>query len=193
MLAQVVAEAYQLFFQTFLFNDDCKVCKLKADAYKTWANFKVDFSIAHQGWWESQATSAGCAGFQSTNIAHQKDTLDAFVSLSTSTTSNRAAVAALTVTNSTLTDDCNVTNSSLVTDLQDVSKLQASVANLKRPLSTTSSACYTTTTNHHYCWTCVHRCDHNIKRCPNTSSGHQYDATRDERKGGTNKSYKPAN
>ena len=39
---------YQLVFQTGLFNDNCKVWKRKADAYKTWAKFKVDFSIEHQ-------------------------------------------------------------------------------------------------------------------------------------------------
>ena len=45
--AQVVATAYQIVFQTGMFNDDCKVWKRKADAYKTWANFKVHFATAH--------------------------------------------------------------------------------------------------------------------------------------------------
>ena len=68
--AQVVATAYQLVFHIGLFNNNCKVWKRKADAYKTWVNFKVDFTTAHQEWRESQSTSAGGAGFHSANIAH---------------------------------------------------------------------------------------------------------------------------
>ena len=45
--AQVNATAYQIVFQTGIFNDNCKVWKCKADAYKTWENFKVDFSSAY--------------------------------------------------------------------------------------------------------------------------------------------------
>ena len=115
--------------------------------------------------------------------------LDAFVSLSTSTSSDRAAVADLTVTNSNLAANCTVTHALLVTALQDVETFQASVANLKRQLSTTSSAC---SPRHHCCWTCFQRCDHIRKRCPNPSSGHQYDATHAERKGGIIKRYKYA-
>ena len=48
--AQVLATVYQLVFQTGLFNDNCKFWKSKTDAYKTWANFKVDLAIAHQEW-----------------------------------------------------------------------------------------------------------------------------------------------
>ena len=81
--AQVVATSYQIVFQTGLFNDNCKVWKRKADAYKTWENFKVDFATANQELREPQATSAGGADFQSANLDHQQDTLDAFVSLAT--------------------------------------------------------------------------------------------------------------
>ena len=87
--AEVVATANQLVFQTGLFNNNCKFWKRKADAYKTWENFRVGFANAHQEWRESQATSACGPGFQSTNIAHHQDTIDAFASLAISTASNR--------------------------------------------------------------------------------------------------------
>ena len=48
--AQVVDTAYQLVFQTDLFNNNCKVWKRQEAAYKTWANFKADFSTAHLEW-----------------------------------------------------------------------------------------------------------------------------------------------
>ena len=73
--AQVVATAYQLVLQKGLFNDDCKVWKRNTDAYKTWANFKVDFAIAYQEWWESKSASANGAGFQSANLAISKTQL----------------------------------------------------------------------------------------------------------------------
>ena len=121
--------------------------------------------------------SSGISGFQSVNIAHQQDTLDAFANLATSNASNHATVVALTVTNRILTDNCTATHALLVTALQDVTKLQAGVADLKHQLSTRSHACYNTTTSYHYCWNCGHRCDHTSKRFPDPSSGHQYDAT----------------
>ena len=140
--AQVVATAYQIVFQTGMFNDDCKVWMCKADAYKNWANFKIDFSTAHQEWRQPQATYSGSDVFQIANIDHQKYTIDDFASLSTSTTSDRSAVAALTVTNNKLAADCTATHALLVTALWYLTKLQASVSDLKCQLSTTSPVRY---------------------------------------------------
>ena len=99
---QVFATAYHIVFHTGLFNDNCKAWKRKADAYKTWANFKVDFATLHQKWQESQATSAVGASFQSANIYHQQKTLDTFATLANSTARNRSAVEAFTVKKITL-------------------------------------------------------------------------------------------
>ena len=187
--AQVVVTACQIIFQTGLFNDDFKVCKRKAEAYKTWKNFKVDFATAHQEWQESQAISAGGAGFQSTNLAHQQETLDSFASLSASTTSNRSAIAELTVTNNTLAADCTTTHALLVTAFWFLTKLQASVANFKRQLSTISSV---RSHRNNYFHNCGQRCDFPSKRCPKPITIHQHDATSAERKVGTSKTYKPS-
>ena len=77
--------------------------------------------------------------------------LDAFASLATLTASDRFAIAFLTVTNSTLDYNCTATQAILVTSLWDVTNLQASVANLKHQISTTSSV---RSHSNHYCWIC---------------------------------------
>ena len=76
--------------------------------------------------------SASGDGFQSANLAHQQDTLDAFSSLATSTASDRSTVADITVTNSTLAAGYTATHALLVRDFWDVTKLQARIADLKR-------------------------------------------------------------
>ena len=74
--------------------------------------------------------------------------LDAFASLSTLIASDRSAVAAFTMTSSTLAANCTATHDLLVTVLYDVNKLQSSVANLKQQLSNISSV--RSHINHYY-------------------------------------------
>ena len=45
---QVVAIAYSLVFNTGQFTDACRDWKRTLPAYKTWANFKVDFGLAYK-------------------------------------------------------------------------------------------------------------------------------------------------
>ena len=68
--AQVVAIAFQIFFQTGLFNDDLKLWRRQPADNKTWTHFKVFFATAHQEWRELQTTMAG-AIFQSANHAYK--------------------------------------------------------------------------------------------------------------------------
>ena len=44
---QVINNAFQLIYATGMFLDDCKTWKWKAAAYKTWDQFKTDFSHSH--------------------------------------------------------------------------------------------------------------------------------------------------
>ena len=77
--------------------------------------------------------------------------LDSFAIIATSTARDLSDVAELTVTKITLAVYCTATHALLVTALQDMTKLQASVAYLKRQLSTKSSV---RSHSNHYCWIC---------------------------------------
>ena len=68
--AQVVGIAFQLVFQTWLFNDDCNIWRCQPEDVKTWTRFKEFFATSHQEWQELQITTAG-AVFQSGNHAYQ--------------------------------------------------------------------------------------------------------------------------
>ena len=46
--AQVVGIAFQLMFQTGIFNDDCKLWRRQPADVKTWTRFKEFFATAHQ-------------------------------------------------------------------------------------------------------------------------------------------------
>ena len=92
--------------------------------------------MAHQEWRESQTTTAGAFvqsgnyAYPSANHAYQNEMVESIANLATDTASDRASVAALTATNSTLTANCTATHSQLLVALQDIAKLHVTVANL---------------------------------------------------------------
>ena len=65
----------------------------------------------------------------------EEETAEAIANIATATVSDRASVAALTATNSTLTADCTETHSQLLIALQDLAKLHVTVTNLRKQLS----------------------------------------------------------
>ena len=138
--AQVVGISFQIVFQTGIFNDDCKLWRRQSADVKILTRFKKFFATAHQEWRESQTTTAGAVfrsanhAYQSANHAYQNETVKAIANLATSTASDRTSVAALTATNSTLTVDFTATHSYLLISLQDLSKLQFTVANICKQL-----------------------------------------------------------
>ena len=109
-LEQVIGIAFQLVYQTGLFVDNCKSWKRLPTQQKTWIGFKKCFATVHNKWRESQSTTTS-AEFHSaylpqeedTNQIYQQKTVDAIANLATATASDRATVANLTATNSTLT------------------------------------------------------------------------------------------
>ena len=121
--AQVVGIAFQLVFQTGLFNDYCKLWRRQPADVNTWKRFKEFFATAHQEWWESQTTIAGDVfrsgnhAYHSANHAYQNETVETIANLATATASDCASVADLTGTNSTLTADCTATHSQLLISL----------------------------------------------------------------------------
>ena len=196
-LAQVVAIALHLLFQTGLFNENCKFWRRQPADDKTWTRFKEFFATSHKEWREFQTTTTGAVfqsanhAYQSSNHAYKNKTVEAIANLATATASDRVLVVALTATNSTLTADFTATHPQLLIALQDISKLQVTVANLCKQLGAAgikSSGGY----HNHYCWTWGNRCNHNSRKCPTTATGHHKDATRHDKKGGTHKNFKPA-
>ena len=195
--AQVVRIAFQLVFQTRIFNDNWKLWRRQLADVKTWTRFKECFATSHQEWRESQTTTAGAVfqsgnhTYQSANHAYQNETAKVIKKLATATASDRASVAALTATNSTLTAYCTATHSHLLIALQDLAKLHVTVYDLSKQLSAAginSSGRYP----NHYCWMYGTRCDHPSRKFLTHATGHQEDATRHDKKGGTHKNCNPA-
>ena len=98
-------------FQTGLFINNCKLLQRQSVDVKTWTQFKEFFATDHQEWRELQTTTAGAVfqsgnhAYQLANHTYQNETVKVIANLATDTASDRASVAALNVTNSTLTTD----------------------------------------------------------------------------------------
>ena len=135
---QVVGFAFQLVFQTGLFNNDCKIWRRQPADVKTWTHFKEFLATAHQEWQELQTTTAGAVfqsgnhAYQSANHLYKHETIEAIANLVTATASDRALVPALTATNSTLTADCTATHSQIIIALKDLTKFHVTVADLQK-------------------------------------------------------------
>jgi hypothetical protein len=103
--ALIVNTAYTLVFNTGLFPDACRAWQSRAIEGKTWAQFKIDFAIAHREFRLTNQT-AHQLGFHSANTVIEQgceekmqDTVDAISQLSTATSSDRGTLATLTTTN----------------------------------------------------------------------------------------------
>ena len=100
---------------------------------KTWIGFKTFFATARKKWRESQSTTTG-AEFHSANLLQEEDTNqlyqqetgNAIANLAIATASDRATLATLTATNSTLTLAITACQLQLVEALQNVVKLTTS-------------------------------------------------------------------
>lgn len=183
---QVVSTAYQCIFATGLFTEECKVWKRRTSADKTWANFKTAFSLAHRELREARLTTAGATGYSSANSVvqsaghvHQQETIDAIANLATATSHDRASVATLTATNSTLTAELTKVNAKLVNALQDNLKLAEKLAaKSPTPGGERQEA-------RHYCWSCGYRCTHASFKCTVPKPGHQKGAKAADIMGGS--------
>ena len=195
---QVVGIAYQLIFQSGLFNDDCKLWKRRDLADKTWTQFKTFFATAHQELRVSQATTTG-AGYHAANHGNQhaanhfyrQETVSAISNLATATASDHALVATLAVTNITLAAALTLSNSKLVTALQYVARLTGTISELRRKLGNPNPATAPEVgwDKQHYCWTCGYTCKHSSHNCPIPATGHQKGATKAKRLGGSPKNH----
>jgi len=199
--AQVLAIAYQIAFQTGIFADDCREWKRLQPEDKTWPQFKIVFTRAHQEYRESQVTTPGAAGFLAADVPHddapdygtqdesQQQTIDAIANLATATAADRSAVAALSATVSDLTKDLSKANSKLVAALEKIAFLtqQAATPRIGRNPRGTPSPTGDSSGRSHYCWTCGHKSDHSSWNCESPATGHQKRATRMNTMGGSTK------
>ena len=180
--AQVVTHAYNLVNNTGLFADDCKLWRRKPLAERTWANFRTDFTLAHQELRESSQT-AHTGGFQANNIMetahHQADTVTAIANLATATASDKATIESLTTTNASLTAALISLNKQLSI------ALRASQPTNPRP----GPSLGVTGLNKHYCWTHGTYCPHSSYKCEAPAPGHKNKATTRNKQGGATNTY----
>jgi rubrerythrin len=169
--AQVLSIAYQSIFRTGIFADDCKIWKRQPAAYKTWAQFKIDFRVAYKEYNESLDIAPRAAGFHTEDYVDPQDsTIDAIANLATATAEDRKAVANLTETNASITKALAKSNEKLLTALAQVNTLTAKLADLRSGSATPGS---TAIERKHYCWTCGYRSEHSSWNCPTPVTGHQ--------------------
>ena len=109
---QVVSTAFRIVQKTGMYADDCKVWKRQTALYKTWAQFKVDFTIAHNELREDQRTTRD-AGFQA-NSAIQQETANAIANLANATLADRETMTAMQTNIGTLTLQLAEANAKLV-------------------------------------------------------------------------------
>ena len=143
-------------FQTGILNDNCKLWQRQPADVKTWTRFKEFIATTHQELRESQTTTAGAVfqsgnhAYPSANHAYQNETAEAIANLATATASDRASVAALTTTNSTLTANSTTTHFQILIALQDLAKLHVTVIDLRKQLSAAGIKPSGSSSNH-YC------------------------------------------
>jgi hypothetical protein len=182
---QILSIAYQGIFRTGIFADDCKIWKRQAAAYKTWAQFKIDFRVAYQEYNEARDIAPRAAGFHAQNQdENQQDaTIDAIANLATATAADRTAVATLTTTNAALTKSLAISSEKLVTALTRVNTLTAQLAAASP--NNVPRAPYVAGVNKHYCWTCGYKSEHSSWMCTTPAVGHQKRAKAADTMGGS--------
>ena len=115
-----------------MFTDDCKPWKRRAAVAKTWAQLKIDFSIAHNEPRESNHTTRS-AGFHANNVQDlQQETATTIVNLANATLADRETMTFMQSTIATLTAQLSDTNQKLVDALNLCATLKEKVAMMRR-------------------------------------------------------------
>jgi hypothetical protein len=203
---QVVLIAYNLVFKTGLFDEECKLWRRRPPIDKTWTEFKVVFTLAHQEMRESKQTTRAI-GFHSANHAHgsaassdlQLETAEAIANLATATASDRATVATLTDTNSKLAAEIIALNSKLMKALMQnktlTSQLSVCGANNSGGSGTNNTGGRRQQLNKGpmYCWSCGSGVWHTGNKCWHKVAGHKADATEENKQGGSTVTFETRN
>jgi hypothetical protein len=185
--AMIVNVAYTLVFNTGLFPDACCAWQSRTIAGKTWAQFKIDFTTAHNEFRLTNHT-AQLSGFHSANMMIEQcrddsvqDTVDTIVQLATATASDRGAVATLTTTNAKLANQLEADHALIAQFKNEIATLKNKIKPAwqgQQPVKTTS--------NDSYCWSHGYQVatSHTSATCNMRKSGHQDAATKIDTMGG---------
>jgi hypothetical protein len=122
----------------------------------------------------------------------EHDTAEALANLASATASDRATVASLSATNSNLTAELSTTTNKLNLSNSINAALKIELATLRASRNndhrtTPANASRTYQANSNYCWTHGYKVNgrHTSSSCLKPADGHQRNATKDNRKGGS--------
>jgi hypothetical protein len=181
--SQVITNAYALVFITGMLLEACRNWRRRPAFEKTWNNFKLDVSEAHQDLQQIQATSQG-SGYHGANSAQDSfatETADAFANLATATASDHQMLAELSATSTTLPTQL-ATKDAELSQLQN-SRPARSTGQLQNRSTNPSNHSANPTClppNLNYCWTQGYQvgCQHDSSNCMQRNEGHKAEATR---------------
>ena len=186
---QVVSIAFRIIQKTGMFTDDCKIWKRRPPVQKTWAQFKVDFALAHSELRESQQTNrtGGYANNATEMHDMQQETATAIANLANATLADRETMTSMQATISTLTLQLAEVNQKLVDSLNVATTLKTQLVTAAgsaqgggnagngggawTPVRQTQQS-YT-----HYCWTHGVKSGHTSAQCTRPAEGHKNEAT----------------
>jgi hypothetical protein len=185
--AMIINVAYTLVFNTGLYPHACRAWQSRAIAYKTWAQFKIDFATAHREFRLTNQT-AQQSGFHSANMmieqgrdGSMQDTAEAIAQLATATASDRGTVATLTTTNAKLATQLEAAHALIAQLKTEIATLKIKIKPVwqgQRPARTTN--------NDSYCWWHGFQLakSHTSATCNVRKAGHQETATKVDTMGG---------
>jgi len=190
--AQVVSTTFRTTQKTGMFTDECKICKRLPMPEKTWAQFKIDFTLAHSEIRESQQTMRG-GGFHTNNVQElQQETATAIANLANETLADRETMTSIQATITTLKTQLSEANQKLVDAFKVCTTLKEKIASTKNNCNNRGGrgngddderrAPVVEYTN--YCHTHGILISHNSGDCTRLAAGHKVEATVDNKMGG---------
>ena len=178
-----------------MYMDDYKTWKRLPALSKTWAQLKIDSTIARNELREAQQTTSGAGFHANASQALQQETAAAITNLANATLADRTTLTALHATITTLTNQISEVNSKLVDALNLCITLKEQLAarnnsgvngvggvgnsNGNGRGGGASSVQYV-----HYCWTHGILSGHKSADCTRQADGHKLEATNADKMGG---------
>ena len=195
---QVLNNAYNLIFQTGMFERDCLDWVRKRADDKTWATLKTHFLAAYRHSRDLRRT-AQHAGYQQANMAlfqqneefHQ-DTQDALANLAVSNTADRTHMTTMQEQVRNLTQQLEATQKLLasIKTTQTSSPAPTHITTRDTSAPRATRAKWTPSDRGGYCWSCGYLVcpeKHKSSHCNRKKPGHQDAASRADNIGGSEK------
>ena len=172
---QIVNVAYNLVFDTGVFNDECKEWRKLPAVDQTWDQFKTTFTQAHQDLQES-LTIAASVGYANNVSDKESEALMAITHLANASTEDKNTIAKLTKMNTEFQQEVRMLQAKLV-------KVLETLANVKK--DAVSEGGTKKRRNKHYCWSCGSNSNHMSRKCIYQKEGHKIDTTEENKMGGS--------